>query len=62
MGDLLRAELGYLCDQLHGNGLGEREAECAAVVELVWCEVVLERLHKVRGYGVQRVVLFPAGE
>ena len=58
VGDLLSPELGYSCDQVHGNGLGEREAECAAVVELVWRDVV----HKVSGYGVERVVLFPPSE
>jgi hypothetical protein len=62
VGDLLSPEFGYSCDQVHGNGLGEREAECAAVVELVWRDVVLERLHKVSGYGVERVVLFPPSE
>src|SRR5258708_38911266 len=41
-GSVLREELPDALDQLHGDGLGEREAD-RALVDLVRCKVVLER-------------------
>ena len=42
LGDFLRAELRDASDQLHGDGLREREAD-RALVNLVRRKVVLER-------------------
>jgi hypothetical protein len=42
IGDFLRAELRDASDQLHGDGLGEREPD-RALADLVRCKVVLER-------------------
>src|SRR5688572_29880847 len=60
-GDFLRAELRDAFDQLHGDGLGEREAD-RALVDLVRRELGLERCHEVIVGGIERVVLTPSSE
>ena len=61
IGDFLRAELRDASDQLHGDGLGEREPD-RALADLIRCKVVLERFDDARGGGVERVVPLPASE
>ena len=60
-GDFLGAELRDAFDQLHGHGLGKREAD-GALVDLVRYKLVLERRDDAPGDGVERVVLLPPGE
>ncbi len=57
-GDLFRAEFRDASNQLHGDGLGQREADCA-LVDRVTCKLFLEgRDHPLSG-GVDRLVLLP---
>lgn len=60
-GDFFHAEFGDACDQFHGHGFGEREAD-GAFVDLVWCKIVFERRYEAAASGVERVVVLPAGE
>jgi hypothetical protein len=50
---LPRAELRDASDQLHGDGLGEREPG-RALADFIRCKVVLERFDDARGGGVGR--------
>src|SRR5260370_39260797 len=61
LGDFLRSELRDAFDQLHGDGLGEWEAD-RALVDLVRCKVVLGRRDEGIGGGGERVVLPPPSE
>src|SRR5258708_547850 len=56
-----RAELRDASDQLHRNGLREREAD-RALAHQVWSYLVSECLDDVRGRRVERKVLLPTGE
>src|SRR5206468_6407877 len=57
----LSEELRDALDQLHRDGLGEREAD-RALRDLVRCQVVLVRRDQTSGRGIEREVLLPARE
>jgi hypothetical protein len=61
LGDFPRAELRDACNQLHGDGLGEREAD-RAFADLIRGKVVSECLDDLIRRGVERVVLLPPSE
>ena len=60
-GDFVAAELRDLSDQLRGNRLREREAECAPC-DLVAGKSVPECRDEALGGGVERIVLLPPSE
>ncbi len=60
-GHFLGPELRDAADQLHGDGLGEREAD-RALIDLVWGKIGFECFEDAAGNWVERVVMFPAGE
>src|SRR5580658_2231363 len=60
-GDFLRAEFRDACDQLCGYGPRETEAD-RAFLDLVLCQVALERRQEASTGRIERVVLFPRGE
>src|SRR5258708_17110763 len=57
----LGAELRNALDQLHWNGLGERESD-GTLRNFVGCKFVLERRHQAIACWIERVVLLPPGQ
>src|ERR1035438_10781715 len=58
LGDFFHPESRDLSNQLHGDGLGERKADCA-LVDLVRCKLRLKCRYYLLRSGVDRIVLLP---